>query len=134
MAAIFRSSFPRIRLALLVGIHGGVSDRTDNEKEVVLGDVVIPTGIVQYDFGHRLPNKFTWKDTLNDNSGRPNTEIRTFLGKLQSRMSRKQLRDSTSKHLKALLKESDFEQSRYPGPNADKLFEPTYHHKHHEAQ
>ena len=134
VAASFRSSFLRIRLALLVGICGGVPDGTDNEKEVVLGDVVISTGIVQYDFGYRLPNKFTRKDTLNDNLGRPNTEIRSFLGKLQSRMSWKLLRDSTSQHLKVLLEESDFEQSRYPGPNADKLFKPTYHHKHHGSQ
>lgn len=61
-----RSSFLRIWLASVVGICGGVPNGTDNEKGVLLGDVVISTSIAQYDFGHRLPNRFIRKDTLAD--------------------------------------------------------------------
>ena len=111
LAASFHSSFLRIRLALVVGICGGVPDGTDNEKEVLLGDVAISTGIVQYGLGRRLPNRFIRKDTLNDNLRKPDTEIRLFLAKLQSRRSWRQLGYSTSKHIKPLLEESDFEQS-----------------------
>lgn len=134
VAASFRSSFTGIRLALVMGICGGVPDGTDNEKEVLLSDVVISTGIVQYDLGRRLPSRFIRKDTLDDNLGRPNTEIRSLLAKLKSRRGRKQLRENTLKYLEALLEEPDFEHSRYPGPDTDRLFEPTYRHKHHKSQ
>ena len=56
--------------------------------------------------------------------------IRSYLAKLTARMGRKQLSDMMSKYLGAIFKDHDFEQSRYPGTDADKLFEPTCH-KHH---
>ncbi|GAB1310657.1 hypothetical protein MFIFM68171_00867 [Madurella fahalii] len=48
-AARIRSSYPRIRLALLVGICGAVPQT--GGMEILLGDVVISKAIVQYDFG-----------------------------------------------------------------------------------
>ena len=49
VAASFRSSYPSLKLALLVGICGGVpSLGTD---EMLLGDVVISNILLQYDFG-----------------------------------------------------------------------------------
>ena len=76
VAASCRSSFVGIRLALVVGVCGGVPGGSDNKQEILLGDVIISSGIVQYDFGRRGPNRFTRKDTLSDNLGRPNPEIR----------------------------------------------------------
>jgi nucleoside phosphorylase len=130
VAASCRSSFVGIRLALVVGICGGVPSGSDNKKEILLGDVIISRGIVQYDLGRRWPNRFIRKDTLSDNLGRPNTEIRSYIAKLTARMGRKQLREKMLSYLEALLKEPDFAQSQFPGMEADKLFEATYHHKH----
>jgi nucleoside phosphorylase len=131
LAASFRSSFGGIKLALLVGICGGVPTGTDDEKEILLGDVIISTGLVQYDFGRQLPNKFIRKDTLEDNLGRPNLEVRALLAKLQGSRGRMLLKDHTSDYLVALCQKPGFEKVRYPGVDADKLFESTYRHKHH---
>jgi nucleoside phosphorylase len=131
VASSFRSSFEGIKLALVVGICGGVPTGTDEEKEILLGDVIISTGLVQYDFGRRLPNKFIRKDTLEDNLGRPNLEVRTLLAKLQGHRGRMLLKDSTSNYLVDLCQKPGFERVRYPGTDADMLFEPTYRHKHH---
>ena len=131
VASSFRSSFGGIELALVVGICGGVPNGTDAETEVLLGDVIISTGVLQYDFGRQLPDKFISKDTLDDKLGRPNTEIRSLLAKLQGRRSRMRLRENTVYYLTSLFQEPGFENARYPGLDADKLFEPTYRHKHH---
>lgn len=132
VASGFRSSFEGIKLALVVGICGGVPSGTDEEKEVLLGDVIISTALVEYDFGRRLPDKFIRKDTLEDNLGRPNIEIRSLLAKLQGRRGRIRLRDNTGDYLAVLLQEPGFENAQYPGVGADKLFESTYRHKHHD--
>ena len=39
VASGVRSSFEGIKLALVVGICGGVPNGTDDEKEILLGDV-----------------------------------------------------------------------------------------------
>ena len=80
VAARLQCSFRRIKLALVVGICGGVPIGTDGE-EILPGDVIISTGIVQYDFGRQLPDRFTRKDNLGDIPGRPNTKIRAFLSR-----------------------------------------------------
>jgi len=131
VASSFRSSFEGIRLALVVGICGGVPFGTDDEKEILLGDVIISDGLIQYDFGRQLPYKFMRKDTLQDSLGRPNTEIRALLAKLKGHRSRMRLKDNTSHYLTQVQENLGVEKARYPGVDADKLFEPTYRHKHH---
>jgi hypothetical protein len=46
VASSFRSSFDGIKLALLVGIYGGVSYGTDDEKEILLRDIIISGGLI----------------------------------------------------------------------------------------
>ena len=65
------SSFPHLRVGLMVGIGAG-APKEDNSPDIRLGDVVIskPTdnrgGIVQYDFGKiKSKNKWERKDVLN---------------------------------------------------------------------
>jgi nucleoside phosphorylase len=122
----FRSSFGGIKLALVVGICGGVPNGTDAEKEVLLGDVIISTGVVQYDFGRQLPDRFITKDTLEDKLGRPNTEIRSLLAKLQGRRSRMRLKENTVHYLVRLFQEPGFDNARYPGGQAIRADIPSY--------
>jgi nucleoside phosphorylase len=128
----FRSSFGNIRLGLVVGICGGVPRGTEYDEEVLLGDVIISTGLVQYDFGRQFPNKIIRKDTLQDNVSRPNTEIRGFLAKMKGRRALAQLKDNTSVYLADLYQKDRFKQWGYPGVNEDKLYEASYRHKHHD--
>jgi nucleoside phosphorylase len=69
VASSFRSSFEGIKLALVVGICGGVLYGTDEEKEILFGDVVISDGLIRCDFGRQLQNKFVRKDALQDSLG-----------------------------------------------------------------
>lgn len=131
VAASFRSSFGGIKLALVVGICGGVPNSTDDVKEILLGDVIISDGLIQYDFGRQLPDKFDRKNTLNDNLGRPNPEIRSLLAKLKGHGGRTALRDKTAEYLTTICEQLGAERARYPGAIEDKLFLPTYRHKHH---
>jgi hypothetical protein len=129
VAANFRSSFGRIILALVVGICSRVPNRTDNKKEVLLGDMILSTRIVQYDFGRKLLYKFFRKDTFGENLGSLNTEVRSRLAKLKGVGSQIRLRNNTADYLAALLQKPGFENIQYPGVDTDKLFEPIYCYK-----
>jgi nucleoside phosphorylase len=82
VAASLHCSFPEIRLGLVVGICGGVPTHRDTKDEILLGDVIIGTTIVQHDLGRQYPNKAVRKDTHDDNLSRPANEIRSFLQKI----------------------------------------------------
>ncbi|KAH8747830.1 nucleoside phosphorylase domain-containing protein [Hyaloscypha sp. PMI_1271] len=82
VASSFRSSFGRIKLALVIGIYGGVLILV-NSEEILLGD---------------LPNRFVRKDTLEDNLGRLNTVIRAFLSKLGGLRSQDRLYERTYRY------------------------------------
>ncbi|KAG4291790.1 hypothetical protein FPRO06_13043 [Fusarium proliferatum] len=88
IAAFCRMGFPNIKLALLVGVCGGSPYYNNGKSQIRLGDVVVSTGIVQYDFGRRFPDQFEIKDSLNDTPGRPNLEIRNLLSKLMTARQR----------------------------------------------
>jgi nucleoside phosphorylase len=127
VSASFRPSFPGIKLGLLVGVCGGLPTGA-GEEEIVLGDVIISTGLVQFDFGRQYSDKVVRKDTLQDNLGRPNHEVRAFLTKLSGLRARKQLTNHTSIYLKEIHANEGFERSRYPSPGEDKLYVSTYRH------
>jgi hypothetical protein len=128
VASSLQFSFQRIKLALIVGICGGVSK---SDEEILLGDVIISNGLVQYDFGRQLPNKLKRKRTQNDNLERQNPEIQMYLAKLKGREGWIRLQNNTSVYLKTLRQK--FKNAEYPDADNDKLFEPTYRHKHHNS-
>jgi nucleoside phosphorylase len=132
VAASFRSSFPHIKLGLVVGICGGVPTGINAKEDIILGDVIVSTGLVQFDFGRQYSDKVVRKDTLEDNLGRPNNEIRAFLAKMAGLQGQKQLEKDTLIYLAAILAQEDFESSKHPGPEEDKLYKANYRHKHHD--
>ncbi|KAK8112018.1 uncharacterized protein PG998_008475 [Apiospora kogelbergensis] len=126
VAANCRISFPNIRLAVIVGICGVVPFTRDGH-EIVLGDVVISDGVIQYDLGRRMPEGFVRKDTLLDSLGRPNTEIRSILAKLQGFRGRKILQKKAAEYLAVIQQEPGLA-AQYPGSKRDKLFDAGYRH------
>lgn len=131
-SANFRMSFSQIRLALVVGICGGVpiiDGRKGPKTEVLLGDVVISTKVADYRFGAQRPEGFVEKDTLPE-AGR---EIRAFLHQICSGYHYQQLQQGTSKHYLALLQAQPDRAWEYPGAHRDVLYKPNYRHKHHET-
>jgi nucleoside phosphorylase len=134
VAASFCSSFDGIRLGLVVGICGGVPAEAPEGEEIILGDVVISTGVVQFDFGRQHLDKVVRKDTLEDNLGRQNLEVRGFLQKMSGLRGRKQLRDNSILHLTELCSNDHFRTWGYPGASEDILYPSTYHHKHQQPE
>ncbi|KAN0066704.1 hypothetical protein V8E54_015174 [Elaphomyces granulatus] len=122
-AACLRASFPEIQLALVVGICGGAPY---GNQDILLGDVIISKGLVQYDLWRKFPNNISMrKDTLRDNLPRPSPEIRAALAKY---LGRSLLDEKTSGYLRVLRHGGLV---TYPGVAEDKLFKSTYRHKHH---
>lgn len=135
-AASLRSSFNKLRLVLLVGGCAAVPQRKN--ANIVLGDVIISTGIVQYDFGRKFPNQFIRKDTPQDNLVKPCKEIGNVLTALQSSNVTNHLIRRTASLLTDLQKNAYNKgygsRYQYPGVYEDKLFKSDYHHKHHSLE
>lgn len=135
-AASMRSSYTGVRLALLTGVCGSVP-RVDRPEEIFLGDVIISKTISQYDLGWHYSDGFVRRNTVEDNLGRANKDIRSLttmfetdlgLGRLEKRITYflKQLQGSAAQRRRR--GKYDY---MYPGTAEDKLFKPTHQHKHH---
>jgi len=127
-SASLRTSFADIKLCLLVGICTGVA-RDNQKKDILLGDVLISTCLVQSDFGRQLEDGIIRKNTIDDNFGRPSKEIRSLLAELQTRQTSEQLRANAVAVLKVLSQAR--QEWYYPGRENDVLFRAEYDHKHH---
>lgn len=126
VAANCRASFKNIGLMLVVGICGGVPFPKGG-GEIILGDVVISKGLVQYDFGRQFPDKFTIKGTMSQ----PKDEIKSLFTYLGGTLGLQKLQSRTTMHLMSLREMDGIKESaEYPGTDKDKLYEPTYRHKH----
>ncbi|ETS86577.1 hypothetical protein PFICI_00405 [Pestalotiopsis fici W106-1] len=133
-AAGMRSSFPRLRLVLVVGVCGGVPGTGTGKTELLLGDVVI-SKTIQQSLGKQYPAQYVLKDTIDDNLGRLNKDIRTLVMSFETELGQRRLQRKAGGYLKVLQREAvrlGFRQDyQYPGLAEDKLFAPTYRHKHH---
>jgi nucleoside phosphorylase len=131
-AASIRSSYSNIQLALLVGICGGVP-QDSHGGEILLGDVVISTNVIQYDFGRQYPDRFMRKDTIDDNLRKPNRNVSNLLVLLKTDKSFGSLQQKTAHYLRELqdgAPRNKRAKYTFPGETEDKLFQSTYRHKH----
>lgn len=125
LASGLRSSFPTIKLVLVVGICGAVP--FNSGQEVVLGDCNISSELVKFDFGRRGPAGFQTKSTLPRISS---SELEGLKKKLQA--SKNQLQEQIVRHLQD-LQEHEPMRSTHPGHGKDRLFESSYIHTHHDS-
>ena len=134
VATSMKTSFTGIRLALVVGICGAVpfyKNQEDETEEIVLGDCIISTSVVQFDFGRLGPSGFQKKDGL-DTRGLANAELRGLMAKLKSRKNVSHMTKQLETHLKVIQKE-DPKRAKYPGYTEDRLYEAPYIHTHHDG-
>ncbi|KAI8671819.1 hypothetical protein NCS57_00658300 [Fusarium keratoplasticum] len=132
-AASMAMSYSGLRMALLVGVCGG-APRNRNE-EILLGDVVISSSVIEYDFGRQYPDNFVRKASLQDSHGRPNKEIRNLLATLETDRGLSLLEKRTISFLQKIQAKVSKTKHRgkygYPGTSEDTLFETAHRHKHH---
>ncbi|KAK3942793.1 nucleoside phosphorylase domain-containing protein [Diplogelasinospora grovesii] len=136
-AASLHASYCNVRLALIVGICGGVPGPNKNDDELFLGDVVISDALVQYDLGRRYPGGvFLRKNNLKDSFGRPNKDVRALLKSFETDRNRDKLERRTAHFLREL--EATYAartrrrpgRYKYPGADEDELFQADYSHRH----
>ncbi|THX52303.1 purine and uridine phosphorylase [Aureobasidium pullulans] len=127
VASGLRSSFTGIKLALIVGICGAVPIPSPNNP-IILGDVIISNSVIEFDFGRQYPDHFERKSGTKDTLGRPNSDIRALLSKLEVRHVREKLGEKILQNLANLREKMDT--ARYPGVDQDRLFAATHRHMH----
>ena len=133
-AASMRTSYTALKLALLVGVCGAVP--RGPAGEILLGDVVISKSVVQHDFGRRYPDEFTRKDTVEDNLGLPNRDVRGLLVSFDTDRVMERFEQRAAAFLQELQAKAAGKRRlakgkyKYPGTERDVLFEPGYRHKH----
>ncbi|KAL3447098.1 hypothetical protein BJX65DRAFT_104527 [Aspergillus insuetus] len=129
-ASNVRSSYPEVKLALVVGVCGGVPSYSEGKEDLILGDVVISDGIVQYDFGRRFPDVFLSKSGPEVVS-RPGPKLRGILAKLKGVRRRERLEASLLEYLEDLQNTLGSRRAGYPGIDKDELYHEAYRHTHH---
>ncbi|KAK4167019.1 hypothetical protein QBC43DRAFT_12231 [Cladorrhinum sp. PSN259] len=141
------SSYPNIRLALVVGVCGGVPEpialRHEEISQILLGDVVISSRIVEFDFGRQYPTGFQVNKSIREGDGRAEKDVKALLQTFSTWHGRKRLVGKADLHLRALQnpehpsitpEESEARRKKYCylGTSKDKLFLPAYNHRHHQ--
>ncbi|EEU39806.1 uncharacterized protein NECHADRAFT_39585, partial [Fusarium vanettenii 77-13-4] len=132
-AASIAMSYSGLRIALLVGVCGAAPRNKD--EEILLGDVVISSRVIEYDFGRQYPDKFVRKATLHDGHGGHNKDIRSLLITLDTDRGLSRLEECTISFLQKLQADVFETKHRgkydYPGTSEDTLFKTSHRHKHH---
>ena len=125
-----QSTFRDLKLALVVGICGAVP-YLETKRDLFLGDVVISQTLIQYDFGRQYTTNFEAKDSNEGGLGKLPAKIQSMLAKLKTNYNRQRL-ETTAEHILNDLQQRDA-RARYPGADADKLFDSKTLHLHRKA-
>ncbi|KAF4534640.1 uncharacterized protein LTHEOB_12918 [Lasiodiplodia theobromae] len=129
------SSFPQIRIGLMVGIGAGIP-RLEDDVDIRLGDIVVSQpsgksgGVVQYDFGKaKASDRF-------ERTGFLNSPPQALLNALANLQAQHEFGPKVPKILEEMLEKNPQLAKANPGKPSyayqgrehDKLFKPTYHH------
>jgi nucleoside phosphorylase len=131
LASSMRHSFPNIALSLVVGIAGGAPfDRDMKLSEIHLGDVLVSTQVIGYDFGAEYGDRFESKTAIEDVLPRAPALVSNFLNILKSRRGNafKRLLAETRQELADLPQFG--EEYQRPAPDTDRVYESKHRHKH----
>ncbi|KAM0251101.1 hypothetical protein ACHAQJ_008346 [Trichoderma viride] len=133
-AASLRSSYPKLKILLLTGICAGVPSTVEDDQELLLGDVIISKSVIQYDNGKRYDGAFETRKGIEDSLGRPAKRILNLVAHLEVEKWREHLESQAASFLERLQAQASSRRRgskyNYPGTPSDRLFEPSYLHKH----
>jgi nucleoside phosphorylase len=119
-------SYPDLSLVLLVGICGGVPKA--GGQEILLGDVVISSSVVQHDFGRLYSHGFERKEGPQNTLSAPMKANASILSHLAMKFGKEGLRERTVEFLRVLQQKHP--EYAFPDPATDKPFQSHYRHKH----
>jgi nucleoside phosphorylase len=138
LARGLRISFPSITYAFVVGITGGAPFVPEGSgwkaSDIHLGDVIVSTQVIEYDFGREYENGFKRRTNVESVLPHAPAEVTNFVnqfvrgrGQAFKRILRKTNAD--------LADCSGFEVGEkgyheHPGPDKDDVYDLGYHHKH----
>ncbi|KAL8743923.1 MAG: hypothetical protein Q9190_003772 [Brigantiaea leucoxantha] len=125
VATSMRRSFPNIRHILLVGVGGGVPYYGTNQQ-IVLGDIVVGTEVVDLNRGARVANGFSFSG----HTFLPSRELADAMNRLRlihNLEGRTQIPETLARLRKRIPQEgrSEYED---PSADADRLFNDDYPH------
>ncbi|GAB7336893.1 hypothetical protein MBLNU13_g00812t2 [Cladosporium sp. NU13] len=134
-------SFPNISYAFVVGIAGGapfVHDRSGwKASDIQLGDVIVSTQVIEYDFGREHENGFRRRTDVESVLPRAPAEVTNFVnqfrrgrGQAFQRVLRKtniDLADCSG------LETGEEAYHEHPGPDKDYVYALGYRHKHQDS-
>jgi nucleoside phosphorylase len=135
LATSLRISFPNILYAFVVGIAGAAPFIYKGDKwapsDIQLGDVVISTQVIEYDFGKTYDNGFRRKTDVENALPRAPADVANFVNVFScghSAAYRRVLRKTNSD----IAQHDGLQEETYkhPGPDRDNVFPLTYRHKH----
>ncbi|KAK3997831.1 nucleoside phosphorylase domain-containing protein [Cladorrhinum sp. PSN332] len=139
------SSFPGIRLILVVGTCGGVpraqggSADEDYQSEPTLGDVVVSDAVIEFDVGRQYHNCFRIETDSQVDGGKAQMDILSLLSTFDDYHGKFRLGNKVAQFLEALQEKESKHSSeaggnstkyQYPGTSQDRLFPPAYLHRH----
>ncbi|GFF81118.1 hypothetical protein CNMCM6936_000820 [Aspergillus lentulus] len=129
-AANISLSYPNIKIALVVGVCGGVPYTQDGHN-IFLGDVAISTGLLLYDETNVLAlDKFNPLAFNTGNRVKPNGKPQALIHKLYSARGYQRLVANTADNLTLALDMLGDGEFGYPGMEDDRLFPPSFQHQH----
>jgi len=129
VAANIRFSFKEIKVCFVVGICSGVPTTATGE-EIVLGDVIISTSMVEIEPSRQRSNKLALKACLGDTLAGANADILSFFAKVSGRVTIEKIRRNTSVYTAQIVAKESLSKSLYPEPAKDQLYPADHRHKH----
>ncbi|RKK29108.1 hypothetical protein BFJ66_g10310 [Fusarium oxysporum f. sp. cepae] len=125
-AASLKCSYTELEVVFLAGICGGIPEvRSPNggNREVLLGDVIVSSNMVQYDFGRRYQDNFVTKQPIHT----ARKLISNFLIHLKTDVFLDDLTERSAEVLKEIQQSNP--KCQYPGSASDRLYAPSYQHQ-----
>ncbi|KAL9051830.1 MAG: hypothetical protein Q9162_005771 [Coniocarpon cinnabarinum] len=119
--------FKNIQLCLVIGVCA-VTPYTQDGSEIILGDIIVSSCVIQTDLGRQYEDTFERKDTLEDNLARPPGEVRGILRRFELELHYKQLLQRMRRYSEEL--QSQINAYAYPGTESDCLYAAEYTHMH----
>jgi nucleoside phosphorylase len=116
-----RYTWPGLQLILVVGICGAVPFPSPEIGEIILGDVVIGSGVVQYDHGRHTNGGFIPYKKPEDLLPAPRSRVQHRVDKFRGVIDNRRLCDKLERNLEHIQRVPDIK-AAYPGAEHDKLY------------